>query len=135
MKIKDLTLPLKGQCHCGSVTYEINSAITGLRRCNCSICRRKGFVMGTALAKEIKIMSGSEFLNTYKWNTNEAEHYFCKLCGTNTHHKRRSPRNEYGYNIGCIEGFDMEWIKDIPFVDNIKMSVVSTNKKNAAIEK
>ena len=135
MKIKDLTLPLKGKCHCGSITFEINSKLIGLRRCNCSMCRRKGFVMGTALLEDLKIIAGVEFLNTYKWNTNIAEHYFCKLCGINTHHKRRSSPNEYGYNIGCIEGFEMEWIKDIPFVDNTEMSLVSINKNNAAIKK
>ena len=37
--------------------------------------------MGTALIEELKIISGEEFLNTYKWNTKIAEHYFCKLCG------------------------------------------------------
>ena len=135
MNINDLTLPLKGKCHCGSVKFTINTKIRDLRRCNCSMCSRKGFVMGTALIDQLTITSGEKKLTSYKWNTKIAEHFFCKICGINTHHKRRSDPNQYGYNIGCIEGFEMSWIEDIPFVDNIKMSVVSTNKKNAAIEK
>ncbi len=129
MNINDLTLPLKGKCHCGSVKFTINTKIRDLRRCNCSMCSRKGFVMGTALIDELTITSGEKNLTSYKWNTKIAEHFFCKICGINTHHKRRSDPNQYGYNIGCIEGFEMSWIEDIPFVDNIKMSLINNIKK------
>ena len=129
MNINDLTLPLKGKCHCGSVKFTINTKIRDLRRCNCSMCSRKGFVMGTALIDELTITSGEKNLVSYKWNTKIAEHFFCKICGINTHHKRRSDPNQYGYNIGCIEGFEMSWIEDIPFVDNIKMSLINNIKK------
>ena len=129
MNINDLTLPLKGKCHCGSVKFTINTKIRDLRRCNCSMCSRKGFVMGTALIDELTITSGKKNLTSYKWNTKIAEHFFCKICGINTHHKRRSDPNQYGYNIGCIEGFEMSWIEDIPFVDNIKMSLINNIKK------
>ena len=129
MNINDLTLPLKGKCHCGSVKFTINTKIRDLRRCNCSMCSRKGFVMGTALIDELTITSGEKNLTSYKWNTKIAEHFFCKICGINTHHKRRSDPNQYGYNIGCIEGFEMSWIEDTPFVDNTKMSLVNDIKK------
>ena len=129
MNINDLTLPLKGKCHCGSIKFSINTKIRDLRRCNCSMCSRKGFVMGTALIDELTITSGEKNLTSYKWNTKIAEHFFCKICGINTHHKRRSNPNQYGYNIGCIEGFEMSWIEDIPFVDNIKMSLINNIKK------
>ena len=128
MNINDLTLPLKGKCHCGSVKFTINTKIRDLRRCNCSMCSRKGFVMGTALIDELTITSGEKNLTSYKWNTKIAEHFFCKICGINTHHKRRSDPNQYGYNIGCIEGFEMSWIEDAPFVDNTKMSLVNIKK-------
>ena len=128
MNINDLTLPLKGKCHCGSVKFTINTKIRDLRRCNCSMCSRKGFVMGTALIDELTITSGEKSLTSYKWNTKIAEHFFCKICGINTHHKRRSDPNQYGYNIGCIEGFEMSWIEDAPFVDNTKMSLVNIKK-------
>ena len=84
--------------------------------------------MGSAPIELLTIVSGKKFLSTYKWNTNIAEHYFCKICGINTHHKRRSNPNEYGFNIACIEGFEMSWIENSPYVDNTKMSLVDTNK-------
>ena len=128
MKVKDLKLPLKGSCHCGAIKFQVNISLKELRRCNCSICSRKGFVMGSAPVDVLTIISGKKYLSTYKWNTNVAEHYFCKICGINTHHKRRSNPSEYGYNIACIEGFEMSWIENAPYVDNTKMSLVDINK-------
>ena len=96
------------KCHCGLIEAKINlKNFEKILRCNCSICSRKGFVMGSAPIELLTIVSGKKFLSTYKWNTNIAEHYFCKICGINTHHKRRSNPNEYGFNIACIEGFEM----------------------------
>ena len=128
MKVKDLKLPLKGSCHCGVIQFQVNISLKDLRRCNCSICSRKGFVMGSAPVDVLTIISGKKYLSTYKWNTNVAEHYFCKICGIITHHKRRSNPSEYGYNIACIEGFEMSWIENAPYVDNTKMSLVEINK-------
>ena len=128
MKVKDLKLPLKGSCHCGEIKFQVNISLKDLRRCNCSICSRKGFVMGSAPFNMLTIISGKKYLSTYKWNTNIAEHYFCKICGINTHRKRRSNPNEYGFNIACIKGFEMSWIENAPYVDNTKMSLVNINK-------
>ena len=60
---------------------------------------------------------------------NNYAHYFCKICGINTHHRRRSDPNQYGYNIGCIEGFEMPWIDNAPFVDNTAMSLIDSKNK------
>ena len=97
MKVKDLKLPLKGSCHCGVIKFQVNISLKDLRRCNCSICSRKGFVMGSAPVDVLTIISGKKYLSTYKWNTNVAEHYFCKICGINTHHKRRSNPSAVSY--------------------------------------
>jgi hypothetical protein len=32
----------KGSCHCGSVRFEVRTAVEPAARCNCSLCRRKG---------------------------------------------------------------------------------------------
>ena len=130
MKINELKPPLEEGCHCGVIKFQVNISLKDLRRCNCSFCSRKGFVMGSAPVDVLTIIYGKKYLSTYKWNTNVAEHYFCKICGINTHHKRRSNPSEYGYNIACIEGFEMSWIENAPFVDNTKMSLIDTNKSN-----
>ena len=84
--------------------------------------------MGSAPVDLFTTIYGKIYLSTYKQNTNVTEYYFCKICGVNTHHERRSNSSKYGYNIACIEGFEMSWIENAPFVDNTKMSVAETNK-------
>ena len=117
----------KGSCHCGAVTFEIHGPIRDPRRCDCSICRRKGAIMCTADEALFKLVSGAEHLGLYQWNTNTARHYFCRSCGIYTHHWRRS-RPEFGYNIGCIEGVDIRALPEVEMVNGQAMSGVSQAK-------
>lgn len=96
----------KSSCHCGKVELELSlpHGIENPRRCDCSICRRKGAIVGSVDLSGIKIVKGKEFIKLYQFNTNTAKHYFCSNCGIYTHHQRRSNPNEYGFNVGCLEG-------------------------------
>ena len=78
-KRKIMNLPLKGKCHCGNVQFELHCNLTDLKRCNCSHCRRKGFVMTTAKLDEFKLISGNKYLKTYQWNTKIAKHFFVTI--------------------------------------------------------
>lgn len=108
-------------CHCGSVVLELDlpDGISDPRRCNCSICRRKGAVVATVPLTGLRILRGHEVLKLYQFNTNTAKHYFCSNCGIYTHHQRRSNPQEYGYNVGCLEGVDPFDIPDVPTSDGI----------------
>ena len=113
----------KGSCHCGAVTFEIHGPIRDFRRCDCSICRRKGAIMCTADKDQFRLVSGEENLGLYQWNTKTARHYFCRTCGIYTHHWRRS-RPEFGYNIGCIEGVDIRALPEVEIFNGQAMTVV-----------
>jgi hypothetical protein len=93
-------------CHCGSVVLELDlpDGIVDPRRCDCSICRRKGAIVGSVALDGITIVQGADVLKMYQFNTKTAKHYFCSHCGIYTHHQRRSSPHLYGYNIGCLEG-------------------------------
>jgi len=97
-----------GKCHCGGVSFEVrlDHGLEELRRCNCSLCRRKGAVMATVPAEKLRIIEGHDLLTLYKWNSMTAEHYFCRVCGIYTHHRRRSNPAQYGFNVACLDGVD-----------------------------
>lgn len=97
-----------GQCHCGSVVFEVELAngLGNLRRCNCSLCRRKGAVMASVPTSRLHVVKGADKLTLYQWNTKQAKHYFCSVCGIYTHHQRRSNPSEFGFNVACLEGID-----------------------------
>jgi hypothetical protein len=102
----EITLKHNASCHCGSVVLELTlpNGIENPRRCDCSICRRKGAIVMSVKLDGIRIIKGQDILKLYQFNTNTAKHYFCSNCGIYTHHQRRSNPNEYGVNLGCLEG-------------------------------
>jgi hypothetical protein len=116
-----------GRCHCGAVEFQVTleNGFQNLRRCNCSLCRRKGAVMASVPLAGLKVNKGEDFLTLYQWNTKTARHYFCKVCGIYTHHQRRSIPTEYGFNVACIDGVDPYALGDIRIVNGAGQSLVS----------
>jgi len=107
------SVTLTGSCHCGAVwfTATLTRGFASARRCTCSICRMRGAIAVTSTHDDFKVIEGKDFLATYRFNTNTAEHHFCTVCGIYTHHKRRSNPNELGVNVACLDGlspFDFE---------------------------
>ena len=108
-------------CHCGAVVLELDlpDGIVAPRRCDCSICRRKGAIVASVPLSGIKIVRGEDVLKLYQFNTLTAKHYFCSICGIYTHHQRRSNPNEYDYNVGCLEGVNPFEIENVPTNDGV----------------
>jgi hypothetical protein len=115
----------RGSCHCGAVVFEVEleKGITDLRRCACSICKRKGAVMAGVPLEKLKVVRGAEQLTLYQWKTKTAKHYFCRTCGIYTHHQRRSKPDEYGYNVACLEGVNPYELGEIPVSTGVTQSL------------
>jgi hypothetical protein len=111
----------RATCHCGAVVLELTlpDGIVDPRRCDCSICRRKGAIVASVPMSGIRIIQGEEHLKLYQFNTQTARHYFCSECGIHTHHQRRSNPNQYGYNVGCLEGVNPFDIPHVPVNDGV----------------
>lgn len=108
-------------CHCGSVVLELDlpDGIVNPRRCDCSLCRRRGAIMASVKLNQIRVISGEQYLRLYQFNTKVARHYFCSNCGIYTHHQRRSSPDEYGYNVGCLEGVNPAQLENVPTNDGV----------------
>ncbi|MGV6811579.1 MAG: GFA family protein [Brevirhabdus sp.] len=93
-------------CHCGAVELRVrlSDKLEQARHCDCSMCRRRGAAMVSVPLDQLNVVKGADKLTLYQFNTNTAQHYFCSVCGIYTHHKRRSNPNEYGVNLGALEG-------------------------------
>jgi hypothetical protein len=111
----------KATCHCGSVEFELElpNGLIDVRRCDCSLCRRRGAVAASIPLTGIKILKGENLLKLYQFNTKTAKHFFCSNCGIYTHHQRRSNPTQYGFNVGCLEGINPLKISDIPTYDGV----------------
>ncbi len=96
-------------CHCGEVELEIKEsegALNKFLRCNCTLCKKKGYIMTFAPITDVKITKGEDKLKLYQYHTKVAEHYFCSDCGIYTHHKMRSRPDTFGLNVVCIDDID-----------------------------
>ncbi|MBY8031317.1 GFA family protein [Vibrio fluvialis] len=111
----------RATCHCGAVELELSlpDGIVDPRRCDCSICRRKGAIVASVTLDAIRIVKGQEALRLYQFNTQTAKHYFCSVCGIYTHHQRRSNPHQYGYNVGCLEGVNPFDLGDVVTNDGV----------------
>ena len=110
----------KLSCHCGGIEAEVNVSEKGfekIMRCNCSICKRKGYIIGVIGPDDFKLLKGEELLTLYQFNTKTAQHYFCKVCGIHTHNRPRINPKIYGVNIACVEGVKPFELKDVPVND------------------
>ncbi|WP_217876964.1 GFA family protein [Pseudoalteromonas shioyasakiensis] len=111
----------KATCHCGSVVIELHlpNGVEDIRRCDCSLCRRRGAIVASVPLSGIKIIKGEEKLKLYQFNTKKAKHYFCSECGIYTHHQRRSNPSQYGFNVACLEGVNPLKVSGIPTYDGV----------------
>ena len=111
----------QGSCHCGAVTFEVElpHELKDVHHCDCSLCRKRTAYVGSTSLKGLRILSGSDNLTLYQFNTKTAKHYFCKTCGIYTHHQRRSNPEEYGFNVACLEGVNAYDFAPAPIYDGV----------------
>lgn len=111
----------RASCHCGSVVLEVDlpDGLVEPKRCNCSLCRRKGTIIALVPVSALRVVEGQDALTLYQFNTRVAKHYFCSKCGIHTHHQLRSNPQMYGVNVGCLEGVDPFLLDDVPVYDGV----------------
>ncbi len=106
----------KGGCHCGRIRFEVDApAAIKATECNCSICRRSGFVHMFVSADAFRLLQGEDELNTYTFNTGVAKHYFCRHCGIKSFYIPRSHPHGVSVNVNCLEPETIERIEITPF--------------------
>ena len=111
----------RASCHCGSIEFELQlpNGLVDPRRCDCSMCRRRGAIAASVPLSGITFLKGQDSLKLYQFNTKTAKHYFCGNCGIYTHHQRRSNPAQYGFNVACLEGINSLKLTDVPTLDGV----------------
>ena len=98
-----------GGCHCGRVRFEVDApADIAADRCNCSICRKSGFLHLLVAAADFRLLSGQDSLTTYTFNTGVAQHHFCRHCGVKSFYVPRSHPDGISVNIKCLDPATIE---------------------------
>jgi hypothetical protein len=93
----------EGGCHCGAVRFQVVVKQAEAIECNCSICRKKGFLHLIVPPEQFTLLKGAEVLTTYTFNTHTAQHTFCRICGIHPFYRPRSHPDAIDVNIRCLD--------------------------------
>jgi hypothetical protein len=115
MTKNDESVTYKGGCHCGRVRFQVIVDRSEAYDCNCSICRKKGFLHLIVPARKFKLLQGKDILSTYTFNTHVAKHTFCSICGIHSFYHPRSHPGCIDVNIRCLDEDVISHLKIIPF--------------------
>ena len=98
----------QGQCHCGAVRFSARTDFAGMGDCNCSRCRRLGWVMQSLPEADFTLIAGEDQLTTYRFNTEMIDHLFCKTCGIESFARGAMPDGTpmVAINVNCLDGVD-----------------------------
>ncbi len=104
-----------GGCHCGAVRYRAKVESLTALKCNCSICKMKGFVHVIVAASSFELLSGANVLTSYRFNTGVADHLFCARCGVQSYYRPRSHPDSWSLNLQCLDQPDSGGFEVKPF--------------------
>ena len=105
-----------GGCHCGRVRFEVTApAKIDVLDCDCSVCRKVGYLHLIVEDAQFKLLQGEESLALYTFNTHAAKHYFCSVCGVKSFYKPRSHPDGISVNVRCIDEGSIESMSIKPF--------------------
>ena len=94
----------EGACHCGAVRFEIEAPEDlQVEDCNCSICRKSGFLHLILPASKFTLIKGEKDIHTYTFNTGVAKHTFCRFCGIKPFYTPRSNPDGIDINVRCLD--------------------------------
>ena len=99
---------LQGGCHCGKVRFEIETDPSYVSECNCSICTKKGVLHHRVTKENFHLLSGEGDLETYRFNTGAAQHFFCRHCGIHPFTHPRTAPEDFTVNFRCLDEFDLD---------------------------
>ncbi|HAZ46910.1 MAG TPA: aldehyde-activating protein [Cyanobacteria bacterium UBA11369] len=105
----------EGGCHCGAVRFRVVVYKHEADDCNCSICKKKGFLHLIVPPEQFTLLSGEDVLTVYTFNTGVAKHMFCRICGIHAFYRPRSHPDQIDVNLRCLDGDVISRFKIIPF--------------------
>ncbi|MEG3841730.1 GFA family protein [Microcoleus sp. herbarium14] len=104
-----------GGTRCGAVRFLVAVDKHEARNCNCSICKKKGFLHLIVPPERFTLLSGEDVLTTYTFNTGTAKHTFCRICGIHSFYRPRSHPDQFDVNVRCLDEYAISKFQILPF--------------------
>jgi hypothetical protein len=107
-------MAFEGSCHCGAVKFSVDApAPVSAMSCNCTHCRRKGFLLAFVPRSTFTLDSGADNLRQYTFNRHRIQHQFCATCGTQAFAYGSNPDGSavVALNLRCVPAIDLGELK------------------------
>jgi hypothetical protein len=103
-------MPTTGSCHCGKIRFSLADTPTGAMQCNCSICRRKGYLLAFATPDKFTLETPREEIAAYTFGKHVIRHQFCRTCGCAPFGEGVGPDGQpmVAVNLRCADGIDLD---------------------------
>lgn len=110
-------MAIRGSCHCGNVRYELDAEPTEAMECNCSICRRKAYLLAFATPAQFRLLTPRSAITVYTFNLHSIRHQFCSTCGCAAFGEGTGPGGQamVAVNLRCADDFDLSKVKVTQF--------------------
>lgn len=111
-------MTMRGSCQCGKVAYSLDEdPPTQGMECNCSICRKKGYIHHFTTPDKFTLQGSREEIQVYTFNRHNIRHQFCKSCGCAPFAEGTGPDGQpmVEINLRCADGIDLSALKITPF--------------------
>lgn len=97
---------IRGSCQCGGVQFKISGALSDVRNCHCSMCRK---LHGAAFRSRATVqvanfqwVQGNDLV-TYFESSKGTHRGFCRVCGSPIHSKFDNNPDVYGLPLGPLD--------------------------------
>ena len=98
-------MKVSGSCHCGAVRLEVPEAPEWVGSCNCSLCRRTGWLGAYYPDGSVRVEGETV---AYIWGDRLIGIHHCPLCACLTHWKTLSEDfGRMGVNARLLDGFEI----------------------------
>ncbi|WP_340317831.1 GFA family protein [Rhizorhabdus argentea] len=107
-------MPFEGSCHCGKAAFKVDAEPpVEAMACNCSHCRRKGFLLAFFPADLFTLERGQDDLESYFFYKHVIEHRFCTTCGSQPFAIGKTPDGKamIAVNLRCVPSIDIDALK------------------------
>jgi hypothetical protein len=103
----------RGGCHCGAVRFEVDTELTELTTCNCSICGKSGAIMVFVPRDKVRQTQGEDAQTDYQFGTKSIHHAFCRTCGVRSFGiGQGEDDSEWAMvNVRCLDEIDVHQLE------------------------
>ena len=99
-------MALSGSCHCGAVQVSVPARPDWLASCNCSLCRRTGWLVAYYPDDGAVRVEGETV--PYIWGDRMIAIHHCPVCGCGTHwDSTGESHGRVGVNARLLDGFEL----------------------------